>query len=59
VGHFAQSCPNRQRTNANLIDLDVEEGNKEQYAQEYPQDHIAQMKVVLAQMSTSEKAEMA
>ena len=59
LGHFARNCPSRQRTNANLIDLDIEEGNKEQYAQEHPQDHIAQMKAVLAQMSLSEKAEMA
>jgi len=59
VGHFARNCPSRQRTNANLIDLDVEEGNKEQYTQEHPQDHIAQMKAVLAQMSLSEKAKMA
>jgi len=59
VGHFAKSCPSRPRTNANLIDLDIKEGNKEQYAQEHPQDHIAQMKAVLAQMSLSEKAKMA
>ena len=59
VGHFARNCPNRQRANANLIDFDVKEGNREQYTQEDPQDHITQMKVVLAQMSISEKAKMA
>jgi len=34
VGHFTQNFPNRQRTNANLIDLDVKEGNREQYTQD-------------------------
>jgi len=59
VGHFARNCPSRQRTNANLINPDIEKGNEEQYAQEHPQNHIAQMKAVLAQMSLSKKAEMA
>jgi len=56
---MTRNCPSRQRTNTNLIDLDTEEGNEEQYTQEHPQDHIAQMKAVLAQMSLSEKAEIA
>jgi len=59
VGHFARNCPSRQRANANLIDFDAKEGNREQYTQEDPQDHIVQMKAVLAQMSISKKAEMA
>ena len=56
---FCQKLPQQAENQCQLIDLDIEKGNEEQYIQKNPQNHIAQMKAVLAQMSLDEKAKMA